>query len=214
MTSRILTPANQLTILRLAFIPLFAILEVERHHRWALAVLAVAMLSDFADGIMARVLHQESAVGIALDPIADKLLMATAFLLLSSHGVLPWWITILVLSRDVMLIATTLVISLVAGYRPIRPSLLGKVSTFFQMATIFLAVNSQAYVSPMNVALVRVAVYFTLGFTVASAIHYLLTLPRLAGQRSPDAPPTAAQESPSVNSAVESSVNSETAKRG
>lgn len=195
MTSRILTPANQITLLRLAFIPTFAILEVQRSYGWALTVLAAAILSDFADGILARILHQESDVGIALDPIADKLLMACAFLLLAFRGVLPWWITILVLSRDVVVIVTTLVISLVAGYRPFRPSLLGKASTFFQMATIFVAVNAQAHVSPVNDAIVRVAIYLTLGFTVASGIHYLLTLPQRAGQRSSDEAAPATSES-------------------
>ncbi|MGD0697835.1 MAG: CDP-alcohol phosphatidyltransferase family protein [Terriglobia bacterium] len=195
MTSRILTPANQITLLRLAFIPTFAILEVQQSYGWALTVLAAAILSDFADGILARILHQESEVGIALDPIADKLLMATAFLLLAFRGVLPWWITILVLSRDVVVIVTTLVISLVAGYRPFRPSLLGKGSTFFQMATIFVAVNAQAHVSSVNDAIVRVAIYLTLGFTVASGIHYLLTLPQRAGQRSSDEAAPATSES-------------------
>ena len=126
MTSRFLTPANQITLLRLAFIPVFAILEVEGDYGWALAVLAITILSDSVDGILARVLRQESALGIALDPIADKLLMATAFLLLAYRGALPWWITIMVLSRDVAVILTTLLISLIAGYRPFRPSLLGK----------------------------------------------------------------------------------------
>ncbi len=195
MTSRILTPANQITLLRLAFIPTFAILELQQSYGWALTVLAAAILSDFADGILARILHQESEVGIALDPIADKLLMATAFLLLAFRGVLPWWVTILVLSRDVVVIVTTLVISLVAGYRAFRPSLLGKASTFFQMATIFVAVNAQAHVSSVNDAIVGVAIYLTLGFTVASGIHYLLTLPQRAGQRFSDEAAPATSES-------------------
>lgn len=182
MTSRFLTPANQITLLRLAFIPVFAILEVEGDYGWALAVLVITILSDCADGVLARVLRQESVLGIALDPIADKLLMATAFLLLAYRGALPWWITILVLSRDVAVILTTLLISLIAGYRPFRPSLLGKVSTFFQMATILVAVNAQAHVSAATLVSVRVGVYFTLGFTVASGIHYLLTLQTRAGQ--------------------------------
>jgi len=182
MTSRFLTPANQITLLRLAFIPVFAILEVEGDYGWALAILVITILSDFADGVLARVLRQESVLGIALDPIADKLLMATAFLLLAYRGALPWWITILVLSRDVAVILTTLLISLIAGYRPFRPSLLGKVSTFFQMATILVAVNAQAHVSAATLVSVRVGVYFTLGFTVASGIHYLVTLQTRAGQ--------------------------------
>jgi cardiolipin synthase len=176
MSTRTLTPADQITILRLVFIPLFAILEVERRFGWALAVLVVAMISDSLDGVLARRLHQESPVGIALDPIADKLLMATAFLLLAFRGALPWWITIVVLSRDVGMIVTALLITLVAGYRPFRPSLLGKASTFFQMLTIFVTVYSQAFTSLPSQIAVRLSVYLTLGFTLASGFHYLLTI--------------------------------------
>ena len=182
MASRSLTVADQITILRLVFIPLFAILEIEKDYGWALAVLAVAIISDSLDGILARHLHQESTVGVALDPIADKFLMATAFLLLAFRGALPWWITIVVLSRDVGLIITALLITLIAGYRPFRPSLLGKVSTFFQMATIFVAVYSQAHSTSAAQEVVHVAIYFTLGFTLASSIHYLIT--QSTGQRS------------------------------
>ncbi len=186
MSTRPLTPADQITILRLVFIPLFAILEIEGKFGWALAILAIAMISDSLDGILARMLHQESPIGIALDPIADKLLMATAFLILTFRGALPWWITIIVLSRDVVLIITTLLISLVAGYRPFRPSMLGKISTFFQMATIFVAVYSQAVVSSATHLAVQIAIYFTMAFTLASGLHYLFTLQKRLAQHPPD----------------------------
>lgn len=176
MSTRTLTAADQITILRLVFIPLFAILEIEGKFSWALAVLAIAMISDSLDGILARLLHQESPVGIALDPIADKLLMATAFVLLTFKGTLPWWITIIVLSRDVGLVITALLITLAAGYRPFRPSLLGKASTFFQMLTIFVAVYSQVHISSATRLAVQLSVYFTLAFTLASAFHYLVTV--------------------------------------
>ena len=146
MTTRILTPSNQITLLRLVFVPVFAILVLERHYRAALAVLLVAALSDVLDGIVARLLKQESALGVALDPIADKILMTTGYLTLSFRGALPWWLTIIVLSRDVAIIATALLICLVAGYRPFHPSLLGKASTAAQVATLFLAVCRQARV--------------------------------------------------------------------
>jgi cardiolipin synthase len=181
MASRTLTVADQITILRLVFIPVFAILEIERKFGWALAVLTIAIISDSLDGILARLLQQESAVGVALDPIADKLLMATAYLILAFRAALPWWITIVVLSRDIALIITALLITLIAGYRPFRPSLLGKVSTFFQMVTIFVAVYSQAHTSFAAHAVVRMAIYFTLAFTIASSVHYLIT--QRTGQR-------------------------------
>src|SRR5437867_10324550 len=174
MSSRTLTPANQITILRLMFVPLFAILVVDRRYGAALAVLVLAAVSDFVDGTVARILHQESPLGVALDPIADKILMTTAYLLLTFTGVLPWWVTILVLSRDVGILVTAALISLVAGYRPFRPTLLGKTSTFVQVVTVFLAVACEARVPLATRSLVRLSIYLTAALTVGSAIHYLV----------------------------------------
>ena len=137
MASRILTPANQITILRLAFVPFFAILVVAQEYRGALAVLTAAALSDVVDGTVARLLKQETALGMALDPIADKLLMTTAYLTLAFREAIPWWLTILVISRDAGIIITALLISVVAGYRPFRPTILGKASTAAQVLTVF-----------------------------------------------------------------------------
>jgi cardiolipin synthase len=174
MASRTLTPANQITILRLVFVPVFAILVVDRSYRGALAVLIAAAISDIVDGTVARVFHQQSPLGMALDPIADKLLMATAYLILAFRDALPWWLTILVLSRDVAIIMTALLISLVAGYRTFRPSFLGKASTVAQIATIFVAVSFQAHVPLATRTLVLVFVYLAAGLTLASGVHYLL----------------------------------------
>ena len=85
-----------------------------------------AALSDVLDGIVARLLKQESALGVALDPIADKILMTTGYLTLSFRGALPWGLTIIVLSRDVAILATALLICLVAGYRPFHRPCWGK----------------------------------------------------------------------------------------
>ncbi len=176
MTSRTLTPANQITILRLVFVPVFVIFEVNRYYGWALAVLLASALSDVVDGIVARVFHEETPLGIALDPIADKLLLGTAFVVLAVRDILPWWLTILTLSRDVAIIMTALLISLVVGYRPFRPTVLGKISTVCQVATVFAAVAYQANVPFMVHGLVEVFVYLVAIFTVASDIHYLLVV--------------------------------------
>jgi cardiolipin synthase len=176
MASRILTPANQITILRLAFIPFFAILVVAQRYRGALAVLTAAALSDVVDGTVARLLKQETPLGAALDPIADKLLMTTACLTLSFRDALPWWLTILVISRDVAIIITTLLISLVAGYRPFRPSILGKASTVAQVATVFAAVCFQAHVPFVAGGVVQVCVYLAAALTFASGIYYVIVV--------------------------------------
>ena len=174
MASRTLTTANQITILRLIFVPLFANLVVEGHFKGALAVLAAAAVSDLVDGTVARVYHQESPLGVALDPIADKILMTTAYLILSFRAILPWWLTILVLSRDAAILVTAAVISLVAGYRPFRPTLLGKASTAVQVATVFVAVAVEARLPLATVRVLKAFMYAAAALTVASALHYLV----------------------------------------
>jgi len=176
MTSRILTPANQITLLRLTFVPFFAILVVDQRYRAALAVLVAAALSDMVDGMVARRLKQETPLGVALDPIADKLLMTTACLALSFRNALPWWLTILVIGRDVGIIITALLISLVAGYRPFRPTILGKASTVAQVATVFVAVGFQAHVPFVARSVVRICIYLAAALTIASGIYYVIVV--------------------------------------
>ncbi len=184
MASRALTPANQITILRLVFVPLFAILVIERRYGWALAVLAAAAVSDGVDGIVARLFHQESPLGVALDPIADKILMTTAYLTLAFMGALPWWLTILVMSRDVAILMTALLISLVAGYRPFHPTLLGKASTTAQVGTLFALLSLQAHIPLVTRMMVEVCFYLTAALTLASGIHYLIVCRHRYGHHS------------------------------
>ena len=174
MASGILTPANQITILRLVFVPIFGALIVEREYSWALVVLVAAAVSDILDGNVARIFRQQSSLGTALDPIADKALMTTAFITLAVRDALPWWLTIMVLSRDVAIMLTALLIILAAGYRTFPPSVLGKASTVGQMLTIFLAVSHQANIPLASWLVVRASVYVTAAVTAASGIHYLL----------------------------------------
>lgn len=186
MASRILTPANQITLLRLAFVPFFAILVVAQEYRGALAVLTAAALSDVVDGTVARLLKQETALGMALDPIADKLLMTTAYLTLAFRKAIPWWLTILVISRDAGIIIAALLISVVAGYRPFRPTILGKASTAAQVLTVFLAVSFQAHVPFVAGALLRAFIYLAAALTIASGIHYAMVFRQRYEQHVPE----------------------------
>jgi cardiolipin synthase (CMP-forming) len=179
---RFLTVANQITLLRLIFVPIFAILVMERSYRGALAILVAAAISDVVDGAAARFFHQESRLGVALDPLADKLLMTTSYLVMAFRDVVPWWLTILVISRDVAIVATALVISLVAGYRPFRPSILGKISTVMQVTTIFAAVSYAAHLPWLTAIVVKVFMYLAAAFTVASAVHYAIVVRGRYGQ--------------------------------
>lgn len=176
MATRVLTTANQITILRLVFVPIFAILVVGRHDTGALAVMAAAALSDILDGTVARTFRQVSPLGVALDPITDKVLMSTAFITLSFRGALPWWLTIMVLSRDAVILITALLIILVAGYRPFYPTILGKSSTVIQSVTIFAALCFLAGVPWVTRPVVGAFTYLAAAITAASGLHYLLVV--------------------------------------
>src|SRR5215469_52539 len=126
MKGRIWTVPNQITLLRLGFLPLFLIFISYDHYQWASLILVAAGLSDAIDGLLARQLNQRSALGAYLDPIADKLLLSSSFIILSFKGKLAWWLTIMVLSRDILLLTVAAVILLISGYRPFPPSILGK----------------------------------------------------------------------------------------
>lgn len=187
MPSRVLTTANQITILRLVFVPIFAILVVGRHDVGALAVMAAAAFSDILDGTVARAFQQVSPLGVALDPIVDKILMSTAFVTLAYRGGLPWWLTIMVLSRDAVILITALLIILVAGYRPFYPTRLGKASTVIQSITIFAALCHLARVPLVTGPVVRMFVFLAAAITVVSGLHYLAVVQKRYSHHEEDA---------------------------
>src|SRR6516164_11223699 len=123
MKGRIWTVPNQITFLRLGFLPFFLILIFYEKYAWALLVLLVSAVSDGLDGLLARKLNQKSALGAYLDPIADKLLLSSSFVILAMAKKVAWWLTLMVLSRDVLLLVVAAVIILISGYRPFPPSI-------------------------------------------------------------------------------------------
>lgn len=176
MTYRILTPANQLTILRMVFIPVFAILIVYSHHGWAFFIFLLAGVTDGLDGLMARWLQQKTSLGAYLDPIADKLLLTTSFVVLSIKSlglpnVVPLWLTILVISRDVILISSALVIIITTNHRTFPPSIYGKMTTCLQIFTI-VAVLYLNYRDTSSNAFSWLCVV-TGAITVISGLHYI-----------------------------------------
>ena len=178
MQGRIWTVPNQITLLRLGFLPLFLILIVYEHYRWALLILVLAGLSDGVDGLLARKLNQKSAIGAYLDPIADKLLLSSSFVILAMEKKIAWWLTIMVLSRDILLLVVAAVIILISGYRPFPPSLLGKATTFFQIILVFAAVLAAAYANPLVIELNRLLAYLVAALTVISGFDYSFTTAR------------------------------------
>jgi cardiolipin synthase len=176
--ARVFTVPNQLTFLRLGFLPLFIISIYYDRYAWALGILVLAAISDALDGILARRLNQKTALGAYLDPIADKLLLSSTFFVLSLKGQLSWWLTILVLSRDVIILATSAVILLVVGYRPLPPTIYGKATTGVQIVLVVLVIASAITENqPLHTAR-DLAVYLTAAFTILSGLHYSVVIAR------------------------------------
>jgi cardiolipin synthase len=172
--SQLLTAPNQLTLVRMIFLPFIIINLLKHDYRWALVLFVLAGLSDALDGLLARRLHQQTMLGQYLDPIADKLLMSTMFLVLSILHRIPWKYTVVVFSRDISILAFSAVLYAIAGLRDFRPSIFGKANTFAQVAAVFFVLLFE--IDPMRgVWIARVvflrAVFF---FTIISAVHYLL----------------------------------------
>ena len=131
--SQLFTAPNQLTLLRMIFVPFIVIHLVEGRYLWALVVF-VAGFSDGLDGLLARTLHQQTLLGQYLDPIEDKLLLSTMFLVLSILHKIPWKFTVVVFSRDISILAASAVLFAIAGLRDFRPSIFGKANTVSQIA--------------------------------------------------------------------------------
>jgi cardiolipin synthase len=178
MKGRFWTVPNQITLLRLGILPFFLILIVYEHYRYALLILVFAGLSDGIDGLLARKLNQKSAIGAYLDPIADKLLLSSSFVILAMEKQLAWWLTIMVLSRDIMILTVAAVILLISGYRPFPPSLLGKATTFFQIILVFVVVLTAAYANAEFAFAKGVLIYLVAILTTISGFHYCFAIAR------------------------------------
>ncbi len=172
------TVPNQLTFLRLALLPGYFILVFYGHYRWALAILAAAALTDALDGLLARWLHQYSELGAFLDPIADKLLLSSSFVLLSLRGKIGWWLTILVLARDVIIMITAAVVLLVVGYRTFPPTIYGKAATIVQVALVVVALAGGAFGYDWLLRAKLGLILVVAVLTVISGLHYSVLIAR------------------------------------
>jgi len=135
-------------MMRLFVLPFLVIEILDGHWKLAFALLWIAGVSDGLDGLLARWLQQKTTLGLYLDPIADKLLMSTLFLVLMHVGVIPRYVTVLVFSRDlgILLIATLLFAT--GTLRDFRPSLLGKANTLVQILGLLTVMTCQVVSAP------------------------------------------------------------------
>lgn len=184
VSTKILTIPNLLTFLRMALIPVFASFLYYGKVEVALVVFVIAGVSDGIDGFVARRFKQESELGTIIDPIADKLLMTVAFIVLTMPNVLPstrhlpipFWVTAAVIGRDVLIVTVAAAINVMTGFRGFRPSWLGKASTFVQVVAVTLVMA--AAVTGIHIHLPTT--YFIVAlFAVVSGGHYIFHVARL-----------------------------------
>jgi cardiolipin synthase (CMP-forming) len=190
MSSRIVTLPNLLTMFRMVLIPVFVSLLFYQRFVWALVVFLLAGVTDGLDGLFARRFDQKSQLGTILDPIADKLLLVTSFIVLSMpsispqpmprHFPIPFWVTAAVISRDIFIIVGAAAINIVTGFRSFRPSWLGKVNTAVQILAIaaILVAASRPQISGY-----LPTVYTTVfAFAIFSGTHYVYFASRLLNE--------------------------------
>lgn len=170
------TVANQLTLLRMLLIPAFVIMIVYGRPGWALVVFVVAGITDGLDGLIARRAGQKTSLGAWLDPMADKLLLVTTFVVLTVPGTglvnrFPFWLTILVITRDVVIVTTVAIVTAVMGVRTFRPSIYGKVATGVYLVTCVVLMWFN-YLGRRS-ALVDAGIWISLAVTLVSGFHYI-----------------------------------------
>lgn len=191
MSARIITVPNFLTVFRMVLIPVFVSLLFYQKFVLALAVFVFAGITDGLDGLLARRFDQKSQLGTILDPIADKLMLVTAFVVLSmrsvfpqpvpSHLPVPFWVTIAVISRDVFILVGAAAINIVTGFRGFRPSVLGKINTFVQIIAIGLVMFAASV--PYGTGYYLPTLYATVfAFAVLSGAHYVFFVSRLVNE--------------------------------
>jgi cardiolipin synthase len=176
-----LTLANQLTLVRLALVPAFVILVLYGRMGWALAAFVIAGITDGLDGLIARWTNKRTELGAFLDPMADKLLLVSAFVVLSLPGIglvnrIPVWLTVLVISRDVAIVATVAIVSLTLGPRTFPPSVYGKIATALYIVTVTMVLLFNVLRQPSF--LVDIAVWVSLAITLLSGFHYVVHVRR------------------------------------
>lgn len=173
---------NSITLFRVLLIPFFIDLMIYGYYRAALAVFLVAGVTDALDGLIARLTKTKTELGAFLDPMADKLLIMSAFVTLALLGKLPVWLVIIVVSRDVILVLGSLIIYFMGHGITVQPSLIGKTTTFFQLVVVSLTLvlinfGTEPGVRPV----VTWTMWTTAAVTIASGVQYVVRGMKIAG---------------------------------
>jgi cardiolipin synthase len=184
------TAPNLLTVIRICLAPFLVAAILENRYALGFGLFIAAGLSDALDGVLARVLKQRTVIGQYLDPVADKLLLSTLFLVLMYKGLMPRTVTVLVFGRDVGILLVAAILYAVAGRREFGPSIFGKANTVAQVTAVAVVILHQLTQAKWVVILRLVALDATVALTIASGLHYAWIIASHRGSTQGTPPPT------------------------
>jgi cardiolipin synthase len=170
---------NYITLLRVILIPFFIDFMIYGYYLEALLVFVSACITDALDGLIARLMNKKTELGAFLDPMADKLLILSTFVTLAVLGKLPFWLVIIVISRDAILTMGSVVIYFTTQDLKIQPSVIGKVTTVMQLLVVAMSLILMNF--PVHLDFMPVLLWTTAGVTIASGVQYVLRGVKLVG---------------------------------
>lgn len=170
------TVATKVTLIRMLLVPFIAMGILYHRYGWTLVLFMISGITDLLDGLIARKFHQRSRTGALLDPIADKLLLATSFILLTLPGTgipvpIPMWLTVVVFGRDIIIVVSSAAIAITTGFKQFDPTFYGKASTVVQIGCV-VAVLVVNYLQAERIW-VQWLFFLTFGLTLFSGLHYI-----------------------------------------
>jgi len=177
---------NFLSLLRIILVPVFIIFVIQAEYDRALITFVIAGLTDALDGTLARLLKCQTVLGSYLDPIADKLLLVTSFVMLAVFGLVPAWLAVVVISRDFIILLGIAIFSLIAIPYEIKPAIVGKVTTVLQVATVFFALLCKALTPDFGCVWLPGLFWGTAFFTFLSGAVYILRGIRILNKSAPE----------------------------
>jgi len=165
---------NILSIARILITPFFVILLMKKMFFFALLIFTIAGISDALDGLFARYFNQHTILGSYLDPLADKILLTSAFISLAILKVVPGWLTVIVITRDILILLGIAMVTIMGKKITIKPTLVSKCTTAIQLATIFLILLDNQFA--INEIIVLWPLYWITAFlTIISGLYYIVT---------------------------------------
>jgi len=174
MTAGRINIPNTLTVLRIIFVPVIVILLMQGEFFKALLLFTISGITDGLDGFLARILHQQTELGAYLDPIADKALMVSCFITLSVKHVIPGWLSVIVVSRDCIILVGIAVLAIMSISFQIRPTMISKMTMFFQLLTIFAVLAIHTLAMAAEAAMILMGLYIVTSLlTIASGLNYI-----------------------------------------